>query len=129
MPDNVALLRDAFERFAAERTPVFDVMDPEIEIVNFDSFPVQGPYHGWDGALDWFVDMSEPFDDFRFELADVLAHDSDRVVTTLRITGDSRTHGPHFELVWGAVWTFREGKVVRVEGMRTPEEALEAAGV
>jgi hypothetical protein len=59
----------------------------------------------------------------------VLADDDERVVTTLRATGDSRVGGPPFELVWGAVWTFRSDKVVRVQGLRTVEEALEAAGL
>jgi ketosteroid isomerase-like protein len=77
----------------------------------------------------WLAEVSEPFDDFRFELVDVLAHDAERVVTTCRVKGDSRRGGPPFELVWGVVWTFRGGKVVRAQGLRTADEALEAAGL
>jgi hypothetical protein len=53
---------------------------------------------------------------------------SGQVVTTLRVTGESRTGGPPFELVWGVIWTLQDGKIARVEGLRTSEEALEAAG-
>jgi hypothetical protein len=74
-------------------------LDPEIELINFETFPVTRRYHGWDGVVEWLVDMSEPFDDFRFEL------------------------------VWGAVYTFSAGKIARVEGRRTGEEALAAAGL
>ena len=49
------------------------------------------------------ADISEPFDEFRLELVDVLADDDDRVVTRVRATGAS----PTFELEWGAIYTFR----------------------
>jgi ketosteroid isomerase-like protein len=81
------------------------------------------------GWSPWLVDVSEPFDEFRLELVDVLAHDDQHVVTTCRVKGHSRTGGPPFELVWGVVWTFQDGKIVRSQGLRTPEEALETAGL
>jgi ketosteroid isomerase-like protein len=122
-------LKEAFARFEADGVPDFEMFDPDVELINFDSFPVTRPYHGWDGMVAWLVDVSEPFDEFRFELLDVLAHDDEHVVTTCRATGESRTGGPPFELVWGVVWTFRNGKMVRVEGLRTADEAFEAAGL
>jgi hypothetical protein len=51
------------------------MFDPDIELVNFDSFPVTRPYHGWDGMLGWLADISEPFDNIKLELVDVLAND------------------------------------------------------
>jgi ketosteroid isomerase-like protein len=127
--ENVRILRDAFAQFEREGTPAFEWLDPDVELINFESFPVTRPYHGWDGALAWLAEVSEPFDDFRFELVDVLADDDECVVTRCRASGDSKQGGPPMELVWGVVWTFREGKVVRVEGFRTADEALEAAGL
>jgi hypothetical protein len=79
--------------------------------------------------LEWLVDMSEPFDEFALELVNVLAHSEDQVVTRLRARGNSKAGGPEFELIWGCVWTFRNRRVTRVEGLRTAEEALEAAGL
>jgi ketosteroid isomerase-like protein len=79
-----------------------------------------------------WVDMSEPFEEFRFQLGDLLAHNDDCVVTTCRASGESRTGGPPFELVWGIVWTFREGKTVRVEGLpyrRRSPRSRRAVGV
>jgi ketosteroid isomerase-like protein len=127
--ENVAALKEAFARFELEGVPDFEMFDPDVELINFDSFPVTRPYHGWDGIVAWLVDVSEPFDEFRFELVDVLAHDDEHVVTTCRAKGDSRTGGPAFELVWSVVWRFRNSKVVRVQGLRTADEALEAAGL
>jgi ketosteroid isomerase-like protein len=127
--ENVATLKEIFARYERDGVPDFEMFDPDIELINFDSFPVTRPYHGWDGIVDWLVDMSEPFEEFRFELVDVLAHDDERVVTTCRASGESTAGGPPFELVWGIVWAFRDGKAVRVEGLRTAAEALEAAGL
>jgi ketosteroid isomerase-like protein len=124
--ENVATLKNGFARLERDGVPDLQMLDPEVEVINFNSFPVTRPYHGRDGVMEWFADVSEPFDEFRFELVDVLADDDERVVTTVRASGKSRAGGPPFELVWGAVWTFRDGRLVRVEGLRTPEEALEA---
>jgi hypothetical protein len=101
MSENVRRLKEAFARFEREGTPHFEMFDPEIELINFDSFPITQRYHGWDGILDWLVEVSEPFDEFRLELVDVHAHD-EHVVTTCRVSGVSRAGGPPFELVWGS---------------------------
>jgi hypothetical protein len=90
---------------------------------------VTRPYHGLQGLLDWLTEVSDPFDDFRFELVEVLAHDEEHVVYTTRMSGKSKTGGPPFELVWGVVNTFRDGKAIRIEGFRTAEEALESVGL
>jgi ketosteroid isomerase-like protein len=127
--ENVAIVRDWFAQLERGQGFNFDVIDPEIELINFDTFPLSRPYHGREGVAQWFIDMSEPFEDFRFQLVDVLAHDDERVVARLRAAGKSRAGGPPFELGWAAVYTFRGGKAVRVEGLRTAEEALEAAGL
>jgi ketosteroid isomerase-like protein len=127
--ENVEALEEAFARLGREGVPDFEMFDPEVELINFDSFPITRPYRGWDGMVEWLVDMSEAFDEFRFELVEVLAHDDAHVVTTCRARGDSKSGGPPFELVWGVIWTFRNGKTVRVQGVRTAEEALEAAGL
>jgi ketosteroid isomerase-like protein len=126
---NVAAMKDAFARFKEDGVFPTEYLDPKIELINFDTFPVTRPYHGWDGVLEWLSDVSEPFEDFRFEVVDLLAHDDERVVTTYRMSGKSRTGGPPFELVWGGVATFRNGKVLRIQGFRTTEEALEAAAL
>jgi ketosteroid isomerase-like protein len=127
--ENVATLRRGFAAFGEDGTPDLGTIDPEIQIVNFDSFPVTRPYRGFEGVMRWLADISEPFDEFKFELVDVLADDDDRVVTRVRATGASRTGGPPFELEWGAIYTFRNEKMIRAEGFRTPAEALAAAGL
>jgi ketosteroid isomerase-like protein len=127
--DNVAILRRGFASFGETGSPDPTTLDPELEIINFESFPVTRPYHGLEGLMQWLADISEPFDAFKFELVEVLAHDDEHVVTAVRASGTSRTGGPPFELEWGAIYSFRRGRLVRAEGFRTPEEALLSAGL
>ncbi len=126
---NVARLKLGFERFERTGVPDFDLFDPEVELINFDAFPLTRPYHGVEGVIAWLTDMSEPFDDFRFELVDVLAYNDHDLVTSLRASGNSKSGGPPFDLTWAAVYSFRDGKLFRVQGLRTAEEALEVAGL
>lgn len=125
---NVAIVRREFRAFGERGSFDVDAIHPEIEIVNFDSFPVTRPYRGLEGVAQWLADISEPFEGFRFELVDVLAHEDDWVAARVRATGTSRTGGPPFELEWGAIYTFRDDRLIRAEGFRTTEEALAAAG-
>jgi ketosteroid isomerase-like protein len=127
--DNVAVLKRGFANFAESGSPDPSTLDPELEIINFESFPVTRPYHGMEGLIQWLADISEPFDGFKFELVEVLAHDDEHVVTAVRASGTSRTGGPPFELEWGAIYSFKGGRLVRAEGFRTPEEALLSSGL
>ncbi len=123
------MLKQGFERLRREGSIDPGLIDPEIEIVNFKSFPLTRPYHGHEGLAEWLADLSEPFDEFGFELVEVLADADEQVVLTLRASGTSRSGGPPFALEWGAIYTFREGRITRAEGFRTGEEALRAAGL
>ena len=78
--DNVARLKLGFERFERTGVPDFDLFDPSVELINFDTFPLTRPYHGVEGVIAWLTDMSEPFDDFRFELVDVGRRPARRLV-------------------------------------------------
>ena len=126
--DNAELLRQGFERFAATGQPPLELVDPDVELVNFTTFPITEPYRGHEGVQRWIDDIADPFDEFRYELVDVLAQDDEHVVATQRVTGRARTGGADLELEWPAVYWFRDGKVVRAQGFRDSDEALAAAG-
>lgn len=127
--DNVALMHESFATLAREGVPPLEWLDPELELINFESFPISRHLHGWEGVAEWFAEMSEPFDDFRFELLDIVGADGDQVVATHRASGTSLTGGPPWALVWAALWTIRGGKVIRIQGFRDADEALAAAGL
>jgi hypothetical protein len=58
--DNIAILRRGFASFGETGSPDPSTLDPELEIINFESFPVTRPYHGLEGLMQWLADISEP---------------------------------------------------------------------
>jgi ketosteroid isomerase-like protein len=117
---------DAFNRLDIDDVLV-DV-DPEIELREWPNAPGAQVYHGLGGvrrALDsWF----EIWDWMRVEMLELREID-DRVVFTLHQRARGRGSQVEVELKTFNVYTFRNGKVARIELFTEPEPALEAAGL
>ena len=47
----------------------------------------------------------------------------------LRATGTASYSEIEIEIEWAAIWTIRDGKVLRAQGYLSRPEALEAAGL
>ena len=85
-------------------------------------------HHGHEGLRDWFRKQQEVWEwweDEPRELIDAGEH----VVSMVTSRARGRASGLEIESSHIAVWTIREGKIVRVVWFPTREEALEAAGV
>jgi ketosteroid isomerase-like protein len=118
---------DALDQDALERA--FEFFDPEIEIREDPRFPEAGVYRGRDAAWSYFNQFVEQFDEFRFELEDVLDAGDERVVLLLRLHGRGKGSGAVFEARPGWIQTLRGSKVVRIEAYLDRGEALEALGL
>ncbi len=85
-------------------------------------------YHGIEGVeaatRDWF----QAWDRFSQE-AEEIAAVGDAIVVLTRMHGWLKGSTQEIETKAGAVWTFRNGKVIRYQGFDSPAEALEAAGL
>ena len=66
---------------------------------------------------------------YDIEAEDVLDAGGDRVAVVLRETGEGKGGGVELTNRWGVVMTVRDEKIVHTVVYRTPEEALEAAGL
>ena len=68
-----------------------------------------------------------------FETIDLRAEElidaGDKVFAWIRFSGRGTTSGAPVEMEQAQIWTFREGRVVRVEEYFDRTEALEAAGL
>ncbi len=53
----------------------------------------------------------------------------DKVVAIVRQRGRAKETGLPVDMHFGQVWTYRDGKQLRMEMYATPEEALRAAGL
>ena len=69
------------------------------------------------------------WEDYGIEAEEVLDAGDDRVAVVLRETGKGTSGGVELTNRWGVVATLRDGKIVHTMVYRTPEEALEAAGL
>jgi ketosteroid isomerase-like protein len=109
--------------------PAPEMCDPEIEITNWAESPVTGPYRGHEGVARWWEDVTDAFQEFRWELTSIEAVDDRRCVTVQRIAGRFRHTGIDLDFTWGAIITVRDGKILSAVGYVSPRRARRAAGL
>jgi ketosteroid isomerase-like protein len=88
-----------------------------------------GIVRGVEASQEAFLAYWETFEDFHADIKEVIHADEKRVVTAVRDGG--RMKGSDAE-VWNRffhVWTFDDGKIVRISIHRDRTRALEAAGL
>jgi ketosteroid isomerase-like protein len=109
--------------------PAPEMCDSEIEIRNWAESPIPGPYLGHEGVRRWWDDVSDAFDEVRFELLDVQPIDDTRCLTVQRLVGQFRLTGIEVNGAWGAIVSVRQGKILSAIGYATPRRARRAAGL
>jgi uncharacterized protein len=124
-PGNTELLLRGYEAFGAgDVQSTLELMDPDIEVAVFTGRPGMGrqTYHGHAGFFENLGEMTEVFDDFRFEAQEMVEH-GDRVLVTVRVTGRGKSSGAEIEGRLFHVWLIRDGKAVRFEIYNDRDEA------
>ncbi len=127
--ENEVLVRrlvDAFNHLDVE--PVMDALDPDCELHEWPTAPGARSYHGHDGvrsALDtWF----ESWDWMQIEILELVAR-GDRLLVVLHQRAMGKGSGVEVEIKSFNVYTFRAGKLLRMQMFTEEEPALEAAGL
>ena len=79
----------------------------------------------------WRDQVFDIFDSARVEPEKIVdVHDDgETVLMLLRATGTASYSEIEIELEWAAIWTIRDGNVLRAQGYLDRAEALEAAGL
>jgi ketosteroid isomerase-like protein len=103
--------------------------DPEIEIRNWDTAPITGPYFGHEGVRQWWADLADAIEDLHFELLEIEPIDDRRCLTVQRLVGRFRLTGIDVDVAWGAIVTVRDGKILSAVGYASPRGARRAAGL
>jgi ketosteroid isomerase-like protein len=101
-----------------------DVVAPEVEI---DPLYLGQVYKGLEGMREMRADISETWEDYRFELEETVDLDEHLLVVG-RILGRGAGSGVPINQPLATLWTFRGDKAVRVKSFMSRQEALEAAG-
>ena len=131
--ENVEVVSRIFEAAARrDAGTVLSLYDQEVEL-DFTRIPHaevigRGRYRGHDGLRDWYREWYEAWERFE-QVYEELIDVGERVISVWSQRGRGRASGAEVELRGAAVWTVRNGKVIRIVGFPTREEALEAVGL
>jgi ketosteroid isomerase-like protein len=129
--ENVKTVRDAAEAFNRGDLDTWAAyFVDDIDYRAIEGAPDDpGPIHGKDAARAYAQDWLDTFDDFVSEPVELIDAGEDNVVAVIRISGRAKLSGVETDLTYAALYTLRDGKVVRGREYWTQEEALEAAGL
>ena len=113
---------------AADPARACEHLDPEVVWEAIEDAPDAGTYRGHAGVKRYMEDWLGDFEDFEFELAQPVEA-GDRLVLEQRARNRGKGSGLTTEIQYGAVYTFRDGKVLTVNEYGTYAKALEAVGL
>ena len=105
-----------------------DLLDPHVVLVLGPKFADAGMYFGVEAVAAYTRGLLEPWTRFTIEAEELVAA-GDSVLAVVLQRGVGSTSGVPTELRYFMLWTFRGGKVIRIECFRERAEALEAAGL
>ena len=84
--------------------------------------------HGADSVMEFFREWVEPWDDFDIEW-ELQEAGSDAALAIIDMRGRGRVSGVPAEMRFYQLWTFRDGRAVRMEMFNDLDEARRAAGL
>ena len=128
--ENVEIVRAAIA--AANRRDwdgAFKDTAPGFELDVREPSPDFGVLRGFEASLEALRQYWETFEDFHSEIDEVIHADGEHVVADVRDSGRMRGSDSEISNRRFQVWTFREGKVVRLSVHTDRNRALEAAGL
>ena len=126
---NVEIVRAAYDRVNAGLEDPPELLDPDYEFDARDVAPAVGIVRGVEAVQEALREYWGTFEDFHIEFKEVLHADEEHVVTAVQDGG--RMKGSDAE-IWNRlfhVWTFRDGKVLRISSHTDKDRAFEAAGL
>jgi ketosteroid isomerase-like protein len=132
--ENVEIVQRAYDAAARhDTTNVLDLYDPEIEwdISHAPARDVMGEPHVFNGHQGLRTFFSRWYEAWKHVDPDLeeLIDGGEEVISVETTRARGRTSGAVVELPHAAVWTVREGRIVRVVWFGSRAEALEAAGL
>jgi ketosteroid isomerase-like protein len=126
--ENVELVREAYEVVSRTREPAWELMAPDIEILNLHDAPWQ-PSPGIDGMRQWIDFANDVASEWSMEVDNIedLGHES--VLVSGRLRMKFRSTGIENEAPMVQLCRIADGRLTRLETHYTREQALEAAGL
>ncbi|HEY7151936.1 MAG TPA: nuclear transport factor 2 family protein [Solirubrobacterales bacterium] len=127
--ENVEVARQMYEAFNRGDVDAFlERCAPEFEFRDLPQLPGSGVFVGPDGFRAWWNQLTDAFEDLRFDPTDFIDA-GDRVVVAIHATGSGRGSAAKVEMQMSNVWTLNDGMVARLTTHADHAEALGAAGL
>jgi uncharacterized protein len=127
--ENVELVRSVYEAWGRNDLPgPSELFDPEVEYVNPPSAVEPGTRRGRRAFGQAVRDMVDGWDTWEIE-PERFVPVGEKVAVVIRYRVHWRASGVDVDAHESALWTLRNGKVVRYEWFHGPDDALEAAGL
>ena len=127
--ENVEAVRRIFEAWASGDWSIGnDYLDEHAVCVVSSDFPAFGAYFGLDGIRAYWRDFLEQWESLTFEAKRIEAV-GDTVLAHVVQHAKGRVSGIEGDLSYFVLFTFRGGKIVRMESIMGESEALQAVGL
>jgi ketosteroid isomerase-like protein len=128
--ENVEIVSWAYEEFRTRGALVAEIVTSDFvwDMSHFSGWPERQVYEGAEGASRFLEDWTAAWDDWELEI-EALHDIDDKVVAVVHQRGRSKATGLTVEMLFGQVWTMRDGKQARMEMYSKPDEALKAVGL
>jgi len=127
-PENVNTLRWVLQQLFGGGRINRDLLADDAEWVNPHDAVEPGTRRGAEEFNEAIARVFATWDDVRFDTERVI-ESGDDVVAIGMLHGHVRAAGMEVDSPHGQIWTFRDGRVVRMRWFNTHRETLEAAGV
>jgi ketosteroid isomerase-like protein len=126
---NVEVVRALYDAWAREEFPgPIEFLDPEIEYVNPEGAVEPGTRRGLDEFISALERVFEGWETWRME-PERFESVGDQVAVVLRYSARGRSSGVNVAGRESALWTLRNGRVIRYAWFHDPQGALDAVGL
>ena len=128
--ENVEIVRRGYEYFGTTRDfrPEGFHDDFVWDMSTFRGWPERQTYHGIEGAREFMAAWLDAWEEWEL-VVEELYETGVKVVAVLAQRGRAKTSGLPVEMHFVQVWTFDDGKQIRMEMYADAEQALEAVGL
>jgi ketosteroid isomerase-like protein len=129
--ENVETIRDAAEAFnRGDLDTWLGYVSDDIDYRAVEGAPDDhGPIRDKNALRAYLQDWQDTFDDFTSEPIELIDAGEDNVIAVIRISGRAKLSGVETDLTYAALYTLRDGEIIRGREYWTREEALAAAGL
>ncbi len=126
--ENVAIVRKIYDAYlSGNYDAAFAAIDPKVEF-DGSARPEGNVYYGHHGVAEALRTWSGTWEVWRLEVENIFDA-GDKVVAVERQSGRGRGSGVPLVQHTATVFSFRDGKVVRMKWFSTPEAGRRAAGL